>query len=139
MPTYAFPKSLHLRKPAEFAAVYDARVREARGPLLVYAKPNELGHARLGLSTSRKVGTAPRRNRIRRLLRETFRLMQHDFPRGYDLVVVVRSHEPLMLAEYQKILSASVVKLHRRWGGGVAPPPVTPAARVEGAEGSPAG
>ena len=74
VPSYAFPKSLHLRKPAEFAAVYDARVREARGPLLVYAKPNDLGHARLGLSTSRKVGTAPRRNRIRRLLREAFRL-----------------------------------------------------------------
>ena len=113
---HSFPKSLHLRKPAEFAAVYDARVRDARGPLLIYAKPNDLGHPRLGLSTSRKVGTAPRRNRIRRLLREAFRLMQHDFPRGYDLVVVVRPHEPLMLADYQRILAATVAKLHRRWG-----------------------
>ena len=56
-----------------------------------------------------------RRNRIRRLLREAFRLMQHDFPRGYDLVVVVRPHEPLMLAEYQRMLSAMVVKLHQTW------------------------
>ena len=133
---HTFPKSLHLRSPAEFAAVYDARVRESRGPLLIYALPNDLGHPRLGLSTSRKVGTAVRRNRIRRLLREAFRHMQHDFPRGYDLVVVVRPHEPLMLAEYQKILSASVVKLHRRWGGGVAPPApiVPPTPRAEGVE-----
>ena len=114
-PRYAFPKSLHLRKPAEFAAVYDAKARESRGPLLVYARPNKLGHPRLGLSTSRKVGTAPRRNRIRRLLREAFRLMRHDFPAGYDLVVVVRPHEPLMLAEYQKLLSGAAVRLHKTW------------------------
>ena len=113
--TFTFPKSLHLRKPAEFAAVYDARVRESRGPLLIYALPNALGHPRIGLSTSRKVGNAVRRNRIRRLLREAFRLMQHDFPAGYDLVVVVRSHDPLMLAEYQKLLSGAVVKLHIAW------------------------
>src|SRR5690349_11401376 len=81
---YTFPKSLHLRKPAEFAAVYDAKVRESRGPLLIYSMPNTLGHPRIGLSTSRKVGTAPRRNRIRRMLREAFRLMQHDLPTGYD-------------------------------------------------------
>ncbi len=112
---HTFPKSLHLRTPAEFAAVYDAKVRESRGPLLVYALPNALGHPRIGLSTSRKVGTAPRRNRIRRLLREAFRLMQHDLPRGYDLVVVARAHEPLMLADYQRILSGALVKLHGVW------------------------
>jgi len=95
--------------------VYEARVRESRGPVTVYALPNELGHPRLGMSVNRKVGTAVRRNRIRRLLRESFRLMQHDFPRGYDLVVVVRPHEPLMLADYQKLLSGAVVRLHRAW------------------------
>ena len=122
-----FPKRLHLRSPAEFAAVYDAKVRESRGPLLVYALPNELGLPRIGLSTSRKVGTAPRRNRIRRLLREAFRHMQHDFPRGYDLVVVVRPHEPLPLAEYQRILSAAAVKLHNTWQRrGQSPPPAAP-------------
>ena len=108
-----FPPSRRLRLPSEFSAVYAAKVRESRGPLTVYALPNELGHPRLGMSVSRKVGTAVRRNRIRRLIRESFRLLQHDFPQGYDLVVVVRPHEPLILAEYQKMLSALVVKLHR--------------------------
>ena len=125
MPTYAFPKSLHVRRPAEFAAVYDAKVRDARGPLTAYAKPNDLGHPRLGLSVSRRVGTAPRRNRIKRLLRESFRLMQHDLPRGYDLVIVVRPHEPQLLADYQRLLSALAIKLHQKWQRGEGPPPPT--------------
>src|SRR3954469_3499118 len=83
---HPFPKSRHLRSPAEFAAVYDAKVRESRGPLMAYVKPNALGYPRLGMSVSRKVGTAVRRNRIRRLLREAFRLLQHDLPAGYDFV-----------------------------------------------------
>ncbi len=111
----AFPKSHHLRLPREFDTVYAAKTRESRGPLTVYALPNELGHPRLGMSVSRKVGIAVRRNRIRRLLREAFRLMQHDFPRGYDMVIVIRPHEPLMLADYQKALSGAVTKLHQVW------------------------
>ena len=112
---YAFPKSHRLRTRQEFAAVYDAKVRQASGPLVVYARPNELPHPRLGLSTSRKVGAAVRRNRIRRLLREGFRHLQHDLPAGYDILVVVRPHEPLVLAEYQKLLSAVMVNLHSIW------------------------
>ncbi|HZN69115.1 MAG TPA: ribonuclease P protein component [Tepidisphaeraceae bacterium] len=112
---HTFPKSRRMRLPAEFSAVYEARVRESRGPLTVYARPNDLPHPRLGLSVSRKVGTAVRRNRIKRLVRESFRLLQHDLPQGYDLLVVVRPHEPLLLADYQKLLSAMLVKLHNTW------------------------
>jgi ribonuclease P protein component len=112
---YTYPKSRRLRHELEFKAVYEGKVRESRGPLTVYAIPNELGHPRLGVSVSRRVGTAPRRNRLKRLLRDTFRLMQHDLPRGYDLVVVVRPHEPLMLSEYQKLMSGLVVRLHAAW------------------------
>jgi len=110
-----FSKSLRLRTRADFSAVYDARTRETRGPLVIYARPNQLGHPRLGLSTSRKVGTAVRRNRIRRLIREAFRHLQHDLPSGYDLLVVIRAHEPLALGEYQKLMLAMVVKLHGVW------------------------
>ena len=112
---HTFPNSRHLRLPSEFSAVYEARVRESRGPLMVYALPNTLGYPRLGMSVNRKVGTAVRRNRIRRLIRESFRLLQHDLPQGYVLGVVVRPHEPLILAEYQKLLMALILKLHRAW------------------------
>ena len=112
---HTFPKTRRLRSRADFSAVYDAKVRESRGPLMVYARPNPLSYPRLGLSTSRKVGNAVRRNRIRRLLRESFRHMQHDFPAGYDLLVVIRPHEPLTLAQYQKLLMGIVLKLHAAW------------------------
>jgi ribonuclease P protein component len=112
---YTFPPSHRLRLKADFRAVFDAGVKQSRGPLAVLAKPNELGHPRIGLSVPRRVGTAPRRNRIKRLLRESFRLMQHDLPEGYDFVVVVRPHEPLILADYQRLLSGLFVKLHQSW------------------------
>lgn len=109
------PKTHRLGGRLQFAAVFDAKVRESRGPLTAYALPNDLSHPRLGISIGRRVGTAPKRNRIKRLLRESFRLMQHDFPRGYDLVIVVRPHPPLMLADYQRLMSALAVKLHGVW------------------------
>ena len=112
---YTFPKSRRLSQRAEFAAVYDAKVRDARGPVVVYALPNDLGHPRLGLSTSRKVGTAARRNRIRRLLREAFRHLQHDFPAAYDVLVVIRPHEPLKAAEYRELLQLLILRLHAAW------------------------
>ena len=113
--SYTLPKTHILRAPRDFDAVFAARVKESRGPLTILARPNDLPHARLAIQTSRRVGTAVRRNRIRRLLREAFRLMQHDLPRGYDLVIVVRPHEPLILAEYQRLLTAALVKLHSAW------------------------
>ena len=104
-----------MRGREEFARVFDAKVRQSRGPLTAYALPTDQPSPRLGLSVSRRVGTAPRRNRIKRLLREAFRLMRHDFPRAYDLVIVVRPHEPMILAEYQRLLSSLMVKLHAEW------------------------
>ena len=112
---YTFPRTRRLGGKLAFSGVFDAKVRESRGPLMAYARPNDLGHARLGITISRKVGTAARRNRIKRLLRESFRLLQHDLPRGYDLVIVVRPHNPLLLADYQRLVSGLFVKLHRKW------------------------
>src|SRR5439155_22606439 len=105
-----YPKSHRLGGKLQFAAVFDAKVKESRGPLAVYSLPNELGHPRLGISISRRVGTAVRRNRIKRLLREAFRIHQHDLPRGYDLVFVVRPHAPMILAEYLKLMTALMLR-----------------------------
>jgi ribonuclease P protein component len=95
--------------------VYDARCKESRGPLAVFSRPNGLGHPRLGLSVSRRVGSAPVRNRIKRLLREAFRFGQHELSVGYDLVVVVRPHAPMPLEEYQRLLSKLTVRGHEAW------------------------
>ena len=113
--SYRFPASHRLHGRRAFAAVFGARVRRVAGPIIVCGRPNGLGHPRLGLSVSRKIGHAVRRNRIKRLLREAFRLGRDDWPQGYDLVVVVRRHEPLALAEYQRLLAAAARWIDRRW------------------------
>lgn len=110
-----FPRAHRLSGVLRYAAVFDAKVKQSRGPLAVYSLPNGLRHPRLGISISRRVGTAVRRNRIKRLLRESFRSHQRDLPGGYDLVIVVRPHEPLILAEYQKLMTALMLGSHAAW------------------------
>jgi ribonuclease P protein component len=112
-PRYTFGRKRRIADPVDFRAAYDCGRSMSRGPLKLFIRRNRHGHPRLGISVSKRVGTAPRRNRIKRRLREAFRLMQHDWPSdgGWDLVIVVRPHEPLMLADYQRILSAAMVKL----------------------------
>jgi ribonuclease P protein component len=118
---HTFPRTRRLGGRGTFKTIRDTGVRESRGPLTVWAIPNELGHPRLGISIGRVVGNAVRRNRIKRLLRESFRLTQHDLPRGYDLVIAVRPHEPLILADYQRLLSHLLFKVHAKSSGGQEP------------------
>src|SRR5215510_12522342 len=98
-PRLTFRRAQRLTHAREFEAVYDARVRKARAGLVVFARPNTLGRPRLGLSVGRSVGGAVVRNRIKRLLREAFRLDHRTWaggtPLGYDLVVTVRPHGPM--------------------------------------------
>lgn len=115
---FCFPRKLRLVRTRHFEKVFAARVRAAAGPLIVWAAPNDLDHCRLGLAISRRAGAAVTRNRIRRLVRESFRLLQHGLPRephGYDLVVSVRRHEPLSLDEYRAALGRAVETLDRKW------------------------
>jgi ribonuclease P protein component len=74
----------------------------------VHCLSNDLGHARLGMAVSiRTAGTAVRRNRIRRCVRESFRLHQHLLP-AVDLFVSARSAArdatgPEMFASLQRL------------------------------------
>lgn len=114
-----FARKSRLTLAKEYAAVYEAKARKGRGPLTVYAMPNGLGYARLGLAISRKVGSAVVRVRVKRMLREAFRHEQHGMPRGargsYDLVVNARAHDNGTLVEYRDWLMGSVAALHKEW------------------------
>jgi ribonuclease P protein component len=112
---YRLPRAMRLRSGRQFRAVYEARVSHRVGPLVIYALPNGLDHLRLGLSVPRRVGRAVKRNRMKRFLREAFRLQQHELPGGYDVVVNVQPHESLDPAEYRRLLAAAMWILDQRW------------------------
>jgi len=80
--------------------------------------PNELGHARLGLAiAARAVGNSVARNRIRRLVRESFRLRQHELPAA-DLVISARpaardAAAPDLRADLQQLLDTIIRRCAR--------------------------
>ena len=82
-----FPPSARVLTGADFSRIL-ARGRRRRDVLLsVTACPNGLEVPRLGLAVSRKAGNAVRRNRIKRLVREAFRLHRAGIPAGFDYLV----------------------------------------------------
>jgi ribonuclease P protein component len=111
----AFPASHRLSGTLRFAAVFDAKVKNSAGPLVAHSLPNGLAHSRLGLSVSRRVGNAVRRNRVKRMLRESFRLQPRVLTRGYDLVIVARPHEAVKFAEYQKWMATLLLRSDAAW------------------------
>jgi len=118
-----------VRSRRDFEAVYAARTTRRLGPLVVHARLNGLGHARLGLAVPRRVGPAPRRNRIRRRIREAFRLIRPSLP-ALDLVVHVRPHDPLLgTEEIEAMLQRAARGLAARLGAAESPEvPRTPEA-----------
>jgi ribonuclease P protein component len=118
-PALTFPRSRRLTHDLEYQAVYGARAKKVQGPISIFAHPNDLPHSRLGLAIGKRAGGAVQRNHLKRLLREAFRLVQHDLPRteqgGYDLVINAREHKPLALDQYQQMILQMAAQLHRDW------------------------
>ncbi len=63
----------------------------ANGYLVLYARKNRTEQNRVGVTVSKKLGKAVVRNRVRRRLREVYRLHEEQFSPGWDIVVVARS------------------------------------------------
>ena len=108
-------KRQRLRREQEFSHVYQSRMSVSNPHLLVYAALNNLGLTRFGLSVSRKHGNAVNRNRIKRLLREAFRLTQHKLPQGLDLILIPKQNSDANLKDYQSAVVSLSQKLQERW------------------------
>ena len=86
-----FPRECRLLHRAEYDAVYREGRRKAGREFTVFVRSNGLDHSRFGWSIKRALGSAVRRNRIRRRLRELVRLHRQEIAPGWDLVIHPRS------------------------------------------------
>ncbi|MFN0198345.1 MAG: ribonuclease P protein component [Planctomycetaceae bacterium] len=111
---YTFSKSQRLRSAAEFKRVYDQRHSFGDRRLLVFVAANGLAWTRIGLSVSRKHGCAVTRARLKRLLREAFRLSQHQLPSGWDLILIPRAGGSGGVNEFRESLTALSIKAARQ-------------------------
>ena len=77
---------------------------QANGYLVLYARKNRTGQNRVGITVSKKLGKAVVRNRVRRRLREVYRLNEEKFQPGWDIVVVARSRA--VEAKFSRLVEA---------------------------------
>ncbi|ALQ50959.1 ribonuclease P protein component [Nitrosomonas ureae] len=101
----SLPKNCRLHKASEFAAIINFKCQLSGDLLQIYTKPNGLGYARLGLIVSKKFERhATRRNRIKRILRETFRRK-----RGGDKIKemdwLIRLRRPMIKSESKGLVT----------------------------------
>lgn len=102
------PRVARLRRAGDFAALRHASGRFGGRCFHVRYRDNGLGHARLGLAISKRVSKrAVERNRIKRLLRESFRRVRHELP-AVDIMVMAREQAaglpgPELLAEMEAL------------------------------------
>lgn len=93
-----------LKKNSDFRRLY-SKGKSAAGPYaVVYCRRNREGVNRVGFTVSAKLGHAVVRNRIRRQLREIYRLNSSSLKQGYDVIIVARGR--CVGAEYGRIESS---------------------------------
>tara|TARA_R110000782_G_scaffold211115_2_gene299073 strand:+ start:27771 stop:28175 length:405 start_codon:yes stop_codon:yes gene_type:complete len=118
VPTHPFRARHRLSLDHDYKAVFAHRLTKSRGPLIVFLKPNTHPEHRLGLSIGRRVGNAVARVRLKRAIREAFRIDRPVYPmpgdtNTYDIIVSARAHNPLSLNDYRALLLDAIQAAHR--------------------------
>ena len=87
---YFLKKHERLRYRKDFELAFQGGSRRHTKNFTIILRPNGLQFSRLGVTVGKKVGNAVKRNRVKRYLREFFRLHKHQLPPSHDVVIVAR-------------------------------------------------
>lgn len=93
-----------LKKNEDFRRVYQKKRSMANKLLIIYILKNKYGYNRVGFTVSKKVGKSVIRNRVKRLLRESYRLNEEKILQGYDIIFIARN--TASKASYKEIENA---------------------------------
>ena len=87
----SFPHSHRIVHSSDYRTIYEEGKKIQSGKFVLFGLENEKSHARLGITVSRKIGCASKRNRIKRLFREIFRRFSAEIPNNIDMVINVKT------------------------------------------------
>ena len=102
-----------LRKNQQFQFVYKNGKSYANKYMVMYVKKNGLEINRLGISVSKKVGNSVVRHRVKRLIKESYRLHENIFNSGLDIVIVGRPSAAAVGYEEAERALLHLGKLHK--------------------------
>ena len=87
---FSFRRHERLQRRKDFQLALHHGSRRQTKNFTIILRPNALQFSRLGVTVSKKVGNAVKRNRVKRCLREFFRLHKHKLPPSHDLVILAK-------------------------------------------------
>jgi ribonuclease P protein component len=86
-----FPHRVRIVRSVEYKALYKTGKKVHSEKFVLFGQENSIGHARIGITVSRKIGCASIRNRTKRLFREIFRRSTGEIPSNLDIIVNAKS------------------------------------------------
>lgn len=111
MGSFSFRKEERIFKGAELIDLNTHGRRYYTKNFLVILRQNRRDITRLGITVSKRVGNAVKRNRTKRLIREFFRLNKQQIPKGYDIsIIAVRVNDALNICTVQEELGDLLLK-----------------------------